>query len=126
MPQWFTLLHKYFNGKTLQPFIQCRLYNYIDSEHNYLVLIPNVFVDVGFNTFIIIDNGMASNQNIITTSNSLVNIVFKRNLISSEEANSLIEIVVKAISRLILREINKKSSVQKSSSSFRFWRRNNN
>lgn len=120
------MLHKYFSGKTLQPFIQCRVYSYIDSELNYLVILPNSFVDVGFNTFIMIDNGMASNQNIITSSNSLVNIVFKRNLIGSEEANSLIEIVVKAMSRFILREINKKTSLPKSCSSFRFWRRNNN
>lgn len=111
-PQWFTSFFRLISGQTylsstaaLTPTppppptmtsTRCRLYNCNNSERQYLVVLP-YRPDVDINVFIVLDNGGDPAENIAVSSDSLVNIVFKRNENSSEEVNMLIETVVKAM-----------------------------
>lgn len=109
-PQWFTSLHKLIIGHTpisspsTQP-PRCCIYNSNKTEHQYLVVFPNLSDNAELNAFIIIDNGIDSSENIVATSDSLINIVFRRNANSSEEINSLVETVGKAICYYIWRSV---------------------
>lgn len=108
-PQWFTSLHKLISGptsSTSSPIsVRCFIYNSTISEHQYLVVLPNWFDDGEINSFIIIDNGAVSTEIIADTSDSLINIIFRRNIIGSEEVNMLVEAVTKAMCYYIWRAI---------------------
>lgn len=104
-PQWFTSLHKLISGPTSSTPVRCFIYNSNTSEHQYLVVLPNWFSDGEINSFIIIDNGAVSTEIIADTSGSLMNIVFRRNMIGSEEVNILVESVTKAMCYYIWRAI---------------------
>lgn len=108
-PQWFTSLHKLISEQPsiLIPWTlptQCRIYNSNNSEHQYLVVIINQS-KIEMNAFIIIDSGIGSAESIVSASDSLINIVFRRNVIGSEEVNTLVETVGKAICYHIWREV---------------------
>lgn len=109
-PQWFTSIHKLIIGHTpltssSSHSSRCRIYNSNKTEHQYLVVLPNPSDNTEFNAFIIIDNGIDSSENIVATSDSLINIVFRRNVNGSEEINSLVETVGKAICYHIWRSV---------------------
>lgn len=103
-PQWFTLLHKIISGQstsllettsTLPP--QCCIYNSNKSEHQYMVVLPNLTEFDEFDGFILIDNGNGSSENRVSRSDSLVNVVFRRNASDSEEMADLVKTVGDAI-----------------------------
>jgi len=111
-PQWFTSLHKMISGQStlllettsrLPP--QCRIYNSNRSEHQYIVVLPNLTEFDEFDAFVIIDNGIDSSEKLVATSDSLVNVVFRRNVSSSEEVASLVEAVGDSICYLIWQTI---------------------
>lgn len=115
-PQWFASLHKLISGQTsFAPSstlsIRCYIYTSDNSEQQYLVILPNWFegVEIEINAFIIIDNGTVSTESIVTTldtsNKSLVNIVFRRNVFGSEEVNTLVESVSKAMCYNIWRAV---------------------
>lgn len=111
-PQWFTSFHKLISGQAYlssnttstpppppPPTIattRCRIYNRNNSERQYLVILPHR-TDVEISVFIVLDNGGDPAENIAASSDSLINIVFKRNENGSEEVNMLVETVVKAM-----------------------------
>lgn len=111
-PQWFTSFYRLVSGQTYlsstaalttpppppptMTTTRCRLYNCNNSERQYLVILP-YRPEVEINVFIVLDNGGDPAENIAVSSDSLVNIVFKRNENSSEEVNMLVETVVKAM-----------------------------
>lgn len=116
-PQWFTSLHKLICGQsTIIPpctlSTRCRIYNGNNSENQYLVVIINQIDIVEVNAFIIIDSGVGSAESIVSASDSLINIVFRRNVVDNEEVNTLIETVGKAICYHIWREVATGSSSQ--------------
>lgn len=84
---------------------RCRIFTSTKPEHQYLVVLPDRSDDEEYNTFIIINNGVDITENIVTSSDSLINIVFRRNKGSSEEINNLVETVGKAICYYIWRTI---------------------
>ncbi|VVC31045.1 Hypothetical protein CINCED_3A015141 [Cinara cedri] len=111
IPQWFSSFHKLISGQTYLSSststppppppttittTRCRIYNHYNSDRQYLVILP-YSSEVQINVFIVLDNGGDPTDNIATSSNSLINIVFKRNKKSSEEVNMLVETVVKAM-----------------------------
>lgn len=111
-PQWFTLLHKMISGQstlllettsTLPP--QCRIYNSNRSEHQYIVVLPNLTEFDEFDAFVIIDNGIDSSEKLVSTSDSLVNVVFRRNVSGSDEVAALVEAVGDSICYLIWQTI---------------------
>jgi len=111
-PQWFTLLHKKISGQsdlllettsTLPP--QCRIYNSNRSEHQYIVVLPNLTEFDEFDAFVIIDNGIDSSEKLVATSDSLVNVVFRRNVNDSDEVVALVEAVGDSICYLIWQTI---------------------
>lgn len=109
-PQWFTSLHRLISGPTSStsfPILSVRSFIHYSHipEHQYLVVLPNWLKDGEINSFIIIDNGAVSTEIIADTSDSLINIVFRRNMIGSEEVNILVEAVTKAICYYIWRAI---------------------
>jgi len=111
-PQWFTSLHKMISGQstlllettsTLPP--QCRIYNSNRSEHQYIVVLPNLTEFDEFDAFVIIDNGIDSSERLVSTSDSLVNVVFRRNVSGSDEVAALVEAVGDSICYLIWQTI---------------------
>lgn len=111
-PQWFTSLHKMISGQstlllettsTLPP--QCRIYNSNRSEHQYIVVLPNLTEFDEFDAFVIIDNGIDSSEKLVSTSDSLVNVVFRRNVSGSDEVAALVETVGDSICYLIWQTI---------------------
>lgn len=112
-PQWFTALHKMISGQstlllettsTLPP--QCRIYNSNRSEHQYIVVLPNLTEFDEFDAFVIIDNGIDSSEKLVPASDSLVNVVFRRNVSGSDEVAALVEAVGDSICYLIWQTIN--------------------
>lgn len=111
-PQWFTSLHKMISEQstlllettsTLPP--QCRIYNSNRSEHQYIVVLPNLTEFDEFDAFVIIDNGIDSSEKLVSTSDSLVNVVFRRNVSGSDEVATLVEAVGDSICYLIWQTI---------------------
>jgi len=105
-PHWFTSLHKLISGQTSSSTlsVRCRIYISNDSEHQYLVVLPSWFEDVEINAFVIVDNGAVPTESIVaaaldgtSSDRSLMNVVFKRNVYGSEEVNTLVETVSKAM-----------------------------
>lgn len=109
-PQWFIALHKLIMGpvsilSSSTTSARCRIFTSTKPEHQYLVILPNRSGDSEFNTFIIIDNGFDSTDKIVTSSDSLINIVLRRNKNNTEEVNNLVETVGKAVCYYIWRTV---------------------
>lgn len=112
-PQWFSMLHKIIReqellllGTSFASTPQCRIYtNSNRSEHQCMVILPNLTEFDEFNAFLIIDNGTDSTQKLVSSSNSLINIVFRRNISGSNEVAALVETVGDAICYLIWQSI---------------------
>jgi len=102
-PQWFTSLHKLISGQPSST--RCRIYNNYNSEHQYLIILPKRSGDIEVNAFIIIDNGTIPKERIVTSTASFINIVFRRNVIDSDEVNMLVETVGKSICYHIWRTV---------------------
>lgn len=109
-PQWFIAIHKLIlapvsilSSSTISA--RCRIFTSTKPEHQYLVVLPNRSGDEEYNSFIIIDNGMDSTENIVNSSDSLIHIVFRRNKGSTEEINNLVESFGKAVCYYIWRII---------------------
>lgn len=108
--QWFTSLYKLIS--TLSPqhpttplSVRCRIYNCYNSDRQYLVVLPHRIDKSEITTFIIIDNGIGKLPSNIKRSDSLVNIVFRRNITNAEEINILVEAVVNSMCFYIWRTI---------------------
>lgn len=97
-PLWFNMLHKLIIKQTMSSSsplktMRYRIFKNNNSEHQYLVILPNNCSNIELNVFIIIDNGVVSEERVVPTVDSLITIVFKRNVVGSEELNELIETV---------------------------------
>lgn len=77
--------------------LRCRIFNSNNSEQQYLVVLPKKSNITNNNVFVIIDNGVVSPGCDAPTTDSLMNIVFRRNAIHSEEVFPLVETIGKAI-----------------------------
>lgn len=109
-PQWFTSLYRLINAQSsLHPTtslsFRCRIYNCYDSDRQYLVVLPHRIDKSEITTFIIIENGIGKLPSKITRSDSLINIVFRRNIYNVEEIDMLVEAVVNSMCFYIWRTI---------------------
>lgn len=120
-PQWFVSLHKLVSGQTFSfppstlP-TRCRIYHHFNSEHQFLVILPNQSDGVDVNAFIIVDNGVVPTDRIVSSTDSLINIIFRRNVIDSEEVSMLVEAIGKAICYYIWQTVVTSSASLSSSS----------
>lgn len=98
-PLWFNNLHKLINRQMTLPSspfktMRCRVFKNNNSEHQYLVILPNSCCEIELNVFIVIDNGLKSEERgVARTANPSITIVFKRDVVGSEEFHRLIESV---------------------------------
>lgn len=112
-PQWFNVVRKLVSGQLMIPPptnlpIQCRIFNDINNVgHQYLVVLPNPSIYDDINAFIMIDNGVNSEESTDNVENttpvSLMNIVHRRTSSHSKEIDMLVETIGKALSYYVWR-----------------------